>query len=83
MGKAYQKKIPQVYEFLLEDLEEDIKNVQKNGLPKIVGAFYSARCLSLKSLAVCDYLVDKNVEESKNRFYNSAVSGLKASENSI
>lgn len=78
MGKAYFKKLPQVYEFMIEDLNEDIENVKKNGLPKIAGSFYSSRSMNLKSIAICDYLVKKDVSGMKNRLYNAAFSGLKS-----
>jgi tetratricopeptide (TPR) repeat protein len=78
MGKAYLKKLPQVYEFMKEDLHEDIEKVQKNGLPKIAGSFYSSRSMSLKVIAICDYLVNRDVNAMKNRLHNAALAGLKS-----
>ncbi|MCT4663187.1 MAG: hypothetical protein N4A40_15120 [Tissierellales bacterium] len=78
MGKAYLKDLPNIYEYLIENLSKRVTQVINEGFPKVVGSFHSSNSLTLKSIAICDYIINKDIACMKNRLYNASISGLKS-----
>lgn len=76
MSKAYLKKLPLVYDSITQYLDEDNAKVKLDGLPIGAGYFFASRALSLRTLAICEYLINQNIGLMKTKMYNAALCGL-------
>ncbi len=80
MGKAFLKELPRIYSSFTQYLDEDIAKIRMDGLPIGVGYFFVSRALRLRTLAICEYLINQNIGLMKIKMYNAALCGLRSIE---